>query len=130
MSFEARVPGNIFSLPGDIVTFTASAAVTKGQLVKVTGSMTVGPAAGATDAVIGVAAGSASSGSKVPVIMGCPIVYVTAGGAISAGAVVGSDSSARAVAVSTAGNRALGYALEAASAAGDVILVAVNPHVY
>jgi len=130
MSFEARVAGNIYSLPGSIVTFNAGAAITKGQLVKVTGAMTVQPAAAATDAVIGVAVSSASSGSKVPVIIGCPIVYVTAGGAISAGAAVGSDSSARAVAVATAGNRALGIALEAASAAGDVILVAVNPFVY
>jgi len=130
MSFEARAPGNIFSLPGSIVTFTAGAAITKGQLVKVTGPMTVSPAAAATDAVIGVAVSSATSGSKVAVIIGCPIVYVTAGGAVSAGAVVGSDASARAVAVTTAGNRALGYALESASAAGDVILVAVNPHVY
>ena len=130
MSFEARVPGNIFSLPGDIVTFTAGAAVTKGQLVKVTGSMTVGPAAATTDAVIGVAVGSASSGSKVPVIMGCPIVYVTAGGAVSAGAVVTSDASARAVASTTAGDRILGIALESASATGDVILVAINPIVY
>jgi hypothetical protein len=130
MSFEARVPGNIFSLPGDIVTFTAGAAVTKGQLVKVTGSMTVGPAAATTDAVIGVAVGSASAGSKVSVIMGCPIVYVTAGGAVSAGAVVTSDASARAVASTTAGDRILGIALESASATGDVILVAINPIVY
>jgi hypothetical protein len=130
MSFEARVAGNIYSLPGSIVAFTAGAAITKGQLVKVSGAMTVSPAAAATDAVIGVAVTNASSGSKVSVIVGCPIVYVTAGGAVSAGAAVGSDSSARAVAVTTAGNRALGIALEAASAAGDVILVAVNPHVY
>jgi len=130
MSFEARAPGNIFSLPGDIVTFTAGAAITKGQLVKVTGPMTVSPAAAAGDAVIGVAVSSAASGAKVPVVVGCPIVYVTAGGAVSAGAVVGSDAQGRAVAVTLAGNRALGIALEAASAAGDVILVAVNPHVY
>jgi hypothetical protein len=112
------------------VAFTAGAAITKGQLVKVSGAMTVSPAAAATDAVIGVAVTNASSGSKVSVIVGCPIVYVTAGGAVSAGAAVGSDSSARAITVNTAGNRALGYALEAASAAGDIILVAVNPHVY
>jgi len=130
MSFEARVAGNIYSLPGDIVTFTAGATITKGQLVKVSGAMTVSPAAAATDAVIGVAVTNSTSTGKVSVIVGCPIVYVTAGGAVSAGAAVGSDSSARAVAVTTAGNRALGIALEAASAAGDVILVAVNPHVY
>lgn len=130
MSFDARISGNIYSLPGAIVSFTAGAAITKGQLVKVTGTMTVSPATAATDPVIGVAVSSASSGQLVPVITGCPIVYVTAGGAISAGAAVGSDSSSRAVSIATAGNRALGYALEAASAAGDIIRVAVNPFVY
>ncbi|MEM1589805.1 MAG: DUF2190 family protein [Candidatus Bathyarchaeia archaeon] len=130
MSYDAKIAGNIFSLPGELVSFTAGANITKGQLVKVTGSMTVSPAAAATDPVIGVAATSASANSTVTVIVGHPIVWVTAGGAISAGAAVGSDSSARAVAVTTAGNRALGFALEAASAAGDIIRVAVNPHVY
>jgi hypothetical protein len=129
MSFEARAPGNIYSLPGSIVAFTAGAAITKGQLVKVTGNMTVSPAAAATDAVIGVAITNAAANSKVSVIVGCPIVYVTAGGAISAGAVVTSDASARAVASTTAGDRILGIALEAASAAGDVILVAVCPSI-
>jgi hypothetical protein len=130
MSFEAAIAGNIYSLPGDIVTFTAGATITKGQLVKVSGAMTVSPAAAATDAVIGVAVTNSTSTGKVSVIVGCPIVYVTAGGAISAGAVVGSDASGNAVAVSTAGNRALGIALEAASAAVAVIRIAVNPHVY
>ncbi|MEM1551323.1 MAG: DUF2190 family protein [Candidatus Bathyarchaeia archaeon] len=130
MSVDAKTAGSIYSLPGSIVSFTAGANITKGQLVKVTGAMTVSPAAAATDPVIGVAVTSASQGSQVSVLVGCPIVWVTAGGAISAGAAVGSDASARAVAVTTAGNRALGYALEAASAAGEIIRVAVNPHVY
>jgi hypothetical protein len=130
MSFEAAIAGNIYSLPGDIVTFTAGATITKGQLVKVSGAMTVSPAAAATDAVIGVAVTNSTSTGKVSVIVGCPIVYVTAGGAISAGAAVGSDANGNAIAVSTAGNRALGIALEAASAAGAVIRIAVNPHVY
>ena len=34
---------------------TASAAIVKGQLVKISGDMTVAPTAAATDAVIGVA---------------------------------------------------------------------------
>ena len=130
MSFNAKIAGNIYALPGSIVSFNAGAAITRGQLVRITGSMTVSPAAAATDPVIGVAVTSASANQQVSVIIGCPIVWVTAGGAVSAGAVVGSDASARAVAVATAGNRALGYALEAASAAGDIIRVAVNPHVY
>jgi predicted RecA/RadA family phage recombinase len=130
MSFEARIPGNVFCLPGDLVAFTAGADITKGQLVKITGAMTVSPATGATDAVIGVAVTSAKAGGKVTVAMGCPVVYVTAGGAVAVGSVVCSDAQGRTVATTTSGDRVLGIALEPASAAGDVILVAVNPQVY
>jgi hypothetical protein len=130
MSFEARIAGNIFCLPGDLVAFTAGADITKGQLVKVSGAMTVSPATGATDAVIGVAVTSAKEGGKVTVAMGCPVVYVTAGGAVTVGDVVCSNKEGKAVTTTTAGDRALGIALEAAEEDGDVILVAVNPHVY
>lgn len=130
MSFEARVAGNIFADAGHIVNFTAGANITKGQVVKITDSMTVQPASAATDAVIGIAAASASSGQKVPVVVGCPIVYATSGGAISVGAAVGAGTGGNVVSVATAGNKAVGFALEAATAAGQVILVALNPHVY
>ncbi|MEM3789242.1 MAG: DUF2190 family protein, partial [Candidatus Bathyarchaeia archaeon] len=74
MSFDAKIAGSIYSLPGSIVSFTAGADITKGQLVKVTGAMTVSPAAAATDAVIGVAVTNAAAGKQVSVLMGCPIV--------------------------------------------------------
>jgi hypothetical protein len=140
MSFEARVPGNIYSLPGAIVTFTAGAAITKGQPVYISGNMTVSPATARTNKVIGVAVTNASSGSKVSVLMGCPIVYMTAGAAISAGAHVVAGAGSKVVPADVAdqsvneGGTAtytfsasfiVGIALEAASADGDVILVAV-----
>ncbi|MEM0095908.1 MAG: DUF2190 family protein [Candidatus Bathyarchaeia archaeon] len=129
MSYDAQVAGNIFCLPGDVVAFTAGANITKGQIVKVTGNMTVQPATAATDAVIGVAVSNANSGGSVSVLMGCPVVWVTAGGTISAGAAVGATTNGAAAAVSTAGNRAVGFALEGGSS-GNVIRVALSPHVY
>lgn len=51
----------------DQFTRTASAAITGGQLVEVTGNGTVGPAGAASTKVIGVAAHDAASGAKVSV---------------------------------------------------------------
>lgn len=102
--------------------------------------MTVSPATARTNKVIGVAVTNASSGSKVSVLMGCPIVYMTAGAAISAGAHVVAGAGSKVVPADVAdqsvneGGTAtytfsasfiVGIALEAASADGDVILVAV-----
>ena len=127
-------------MPGAIVTFTAGAAITKGQPVYISGNMTVSPATARTNKVIGVAVTNASSGSKVSVLMGCPIVYMTAGAAISAGAHVVAGAGSKVVPADVAdqsvneGGTAtytfsasfiVGIALEAASADGDVILVAV-----
>jgi hypothetical protein len=140
MSFDARVAGNIYSLPGQIVAFTAGAAISKGQPVYVSAAMTVSPAAARTDKVIGVAVTNASSGQKVSVLMGCPIVYMTAGAAISAGAHVVAGTGSKVVPADVADQPVneggtstytfsasfiVGIALETASADGDVIMVAV-----
>ncbi len=53
-------------------------------------------------------------------------VPVIAGAAVSAGAFITTDGEGRAVATTTAGNNALGVALTAAAAAGEVIEVALN----
>jgi len=78
MSVDARIAGNIYSLPGQIVTFTAGAAISKGQPVYISGDMTVSPSTARTDKTIGVAVTDAASGKSVSVLMGCPIVYMTA----------------------------------------------------
>ncbi len=68
------------------ITLQASATVTGGRLVEVTGNGTVGPAGAASTKVVGVAAYDAASGTKVDVWPLPGVVHeVTASGAIAAG---------------------------------------------
>jgi hypothetical protein len=53
--------------PGQAFTLTASAAITGGQLLEVTGSGTVGPAAAGSVKVVGVAAFDCASGARITV---------------------------------------------------------------
>lgn len=69
-------------------TLQASAAVTGGRLVEVTGNGTVGPAAAASTKVLGVAANDVASGAKVQVwpLAGLTHrVLVAAAGGVAAG---------------------------------------------
>lgn len=74
--------------PGRNVSFTASATITGGQLVEVTGNMTVGPAGAASTKVIGVAERDAVSGASLTVSLTGPVWDLTATGAIAAGDVL------------------------------------------
>lgn len=56
-------------LPGQVYTSQASAAITGGTIVEVSGSGTVAPAAAGSTKVVGVAATDAATGAKVPVIL-------------------------------------------------------------
>lgn len=71
--------------PGTDVTFTASATITGGQLVAVTGNRTVGPAGAGSSAWIGVAEHDAASGTKLNVTSG-GVHELASSGAIAAGA--------------------------------------------
>jgi hypothetical protein len=67
-------------------TLQASAAVTGGRLVEVTGNGTVGPAGAASVKVLGVAASDAASGAKVQVWPLAGLTHKVLGtGAIAAG---------------------------------------------
>lgn len=72
-------------VPGTAVTLQASAAITGGQVVSVTGVSTVGPAPAASAKAIGVAAHDAASGAKVTVHIGKLVHESTAQGAVTAG---------------------------------------------
>lgn len=72
---------------GEPVTFAASAAVTAGQLVAVSGDRTVAPAGANSTAWVGVASVDAGTGDKLAVVKG-GVQRVLASGAISAGALV------------------------------------------
>jgi hypothetical protein len=73
--------------PGQSWTSTASATITAGQLLAVSGSGTVGPAGANSVSWVGVAAFDAASAEKVTVYSG-GIAVLTASGAITAGAQV------------------------------------------
>ena len=117
--------------PNGNITYNAAAEIKNGQPVKFTGSTTttgmptVTPCTAATDAAIGVAIEPANSGENVPVaILGnyTGTVEVLATGAVARGANV----SPAGVAAATGGT-VLGTALDAATAAGQLIEVAHRP---
>ncbi|MET8334368.1 capsid cement protein [Streptosporangium canum] len=72
-------------LPGSVVALTASATITGGQLLAVSGTGTVAPAAAGSANWVGVAAGDAASGGRVSVYPRGVIHETTADGAITAG---------------------------------------------
>lgn len=71
--------------PGQAFTSQASATITGGQLLIVSGSGTVAPSSAAAATAVGVAAFDVASGAKVTVFAG-GIQRVVASGAITAGA--------------------------------------------
>ena len=105
--------------PNGKATFTAGAAIAKGEFVKFSTGKVV-KAAAATDACIGVALDSAAaSGDLIPVqlLTSGDTVTVKAGGAVAQGG----SLSCLGTTVSTAGTLQYGYALEAATASGQLI---------
>jgi predicted RecA/RadA family phage recombinase len=71
--------------PGRDFTMTASATITGGQLLLVSGSGTVAPTSAATASWLGVAENDAASGALVTVFTG-GVQLLTASGSITAGA--------------------------------------------
>lgn len=90
--------------PGQAFTRQASAAITGGQVVAVTGNGTVGPAAADSTAWCGVAAFDVASGESVTVYAG-GVQRPVASGAIAAGAMVKCAAAGR---VATAATPAIG----------------------
>lgn len=107
-----------------VVTFTAAAALTQYQRVKLVGETV--DVAGADEAHIGYADAPAASGALVAVRLrnaeGTRLAIASA--AIVAGAAL-EGTAAGAVATASAGTP-IGYALQAAGAAGDVIGILDN----
>jgi hypothetical protein len=101
---------------------TASAAVTKGQIVEVSGDMTVAPTSAASDKVVGVAMFDAAVDTPV-VIHTNGLFKLVAGGAITAGDAVESGADGKIVSGST--KKVLGIALNTASA-NDAVYVRFN----
>ena len=105
--------------PNGKATFTAGAAIAKGEFVKFSSGKVV-KAAAATDVCIGVALDSAAAdGDLIPVqlLTSGDTVLVKSGGEVAQGDSV----SCLGTTVATAGTLQYGYALEAATASGQLI---------
>lgn len=107
--------------PGEKVTFSASAAVTGGRLVVVSGAYTVAHAGADAANVVGVAAHDAAIGEDVTIwTRAGGVQRLVASAAIAAGARVISAATGKAATIG-AGANSLGIALQAAAADNDVI---------
>lgn len=94
----------------------AGADIVKGQVVYVSGDMTVSPTAGASAAVLGVAMLDCKAGD--PIAVECEGLFkLTAAGTIAAGARVASAADGK---VASGTENTIGVALNAATADGDV----------
>lgn len=102
--------------PGQAITLKASAAITGGQVVEVTGDGTVGPAGAASTKVLGVAGFDAAINDNVTVYAGA-VQHCTASGAITAGDTVQAAASGK---VATGTTAPIGLALSTAADAADV----------
>jgi len=102
--------------PGQGFTLKASAAITGGQIVEMTGSGTVGPAAAASTKVVGVAGFDAAINDAVTIYAG-GVQHCIASGGVTAGDVV---QAAAAGAIATGAVAPLGIALATALTGADV----------
>ncbi len=110
--------------------YVAGGAINPYRIVRITNADTVEQAAAVLNALIGVNTDlPIVSGERVEVMMQ-GIAWVEAGAAIAVGVPVTSDSSGRGIAAAPAAGanqRIIGFALEAAVAAGDQIRVLLSP---
>lgn len=110
--------------------YNAGGAINPYRIVRITNADTVEQAAAVLNTLIGVNTDlSVVSGERVEVMMQ-GIAYVEAGAAIAVGVPVTTDSSGRGITAAPAAGanqRIVGFALEAAVAAGDHIRVLLSP---
>lgn len=110
-------------MPGHAVPMTASAAITGGKAVKVSGSGTISQAAAAADIIIGIAGqDAAASGDRITVFGRGTVHTLTASGTVTAGDIV-EAAAAGAVATHTQGTndvRSFGIALTTATTGNPV----------
>jgi hypothetical protein len=87
----------LYKLPGDVVEMKVSAAVTKGQMVEITGVRTVGPAGNDSKKVLGIATmDQATVGSDVRIVLRKALVRAQdSGSGITAGDLVAAAASGK-----------------------------------
>jgi hypothetical protein len=115
--------------PGSTITLTASAAITGGQLVAVSGDNTVAPAGAGSAAVIGQAANDTASGAPVAIHTSGHAVHVaTAAAIVTAGAPLKSAAAGQVtpwVSGTDGAQLIVGIALAGAAAAASVSYLAM-----
>lgn len=106
--------------PGQAITLKASATITGGQLVEVTGAGTVGPAGLNSTKVVGVAGFDAATNDNVVIYSG-GVQHCTASGTVTAGDMVTAAASGAVVTNATPGaGTQVGIALSTATTGNDV----------
>ena len=98
---------------------TASADVVKGQVVEVSGDMTVAPTSAASAKVLGVAMFDAKSGENV-VVETEGLFKLIASASITAGDIIESAADGKVAKVGGSAVKALGVALNTVTTGGDV----------
>lgn len=111
--------------PGQAITSQASAAITGGQLVAVSGAGTVAPTVGATTAWLGVAAFNAAIGDKVTLHKG-GVQRIVAAGAINAGDQVISAAAGRVASLAAAATATVGDINAARQVVGTALTTAAD----
>jgi uncharacterized protein DUF2190 len=106
----SNIPGTPYPVPGNQYRF-----------VKLTGAHKVGLCTAATDAAIGVMQNKPQVTNQAATVAIEGVTLVVSGAAVTAGTAVGPDTAGRAIAA--AANPVIGYAIDAATAAGQLIPV-------
>jgi deoxyinosine 3'endonuclease (endonuclease V) len=113
-------------LYGQEASATASATITGGQLLVVSGNGTVGPAGAGAANVIGVAAQDAASGARLSYFPRGKIHITTAAGSITAGDQVISAASGQVATLAAAAAAAVGDVNAARQVLGVALTTAAN----
>lgn len=111
--------------PGQAITLKASAAITGGQLVEITGSGTVGPAGAASVKWVGVAANDAAINDNVTIFSG-GVQTLNAPGAITAGDLVVAAASGAAAAAGASPDATTIVGVAITTATGNKVRVALS----
>ena len=102
-------------IPGIIISVTAAADLTARRFVGLDGNV-----CGAGAKALGVCDVDTASGNQGPVVLN-GVILIEAGAAVTAGSQVESDANSRAIPLNTGASN--GYALDSASAAGELIRI-------